>query len=114
MGTRKIEISHDNYVRHEFIYEYIFVRGLQLTLMELRLLVFLNRFSSINFGEFCRYSVKVLHPSDSYGHKSQNIRNVINKMVTRGFLTKEGGLLRLSFVVPVEDGVIYSTLIKVK
>ncbi len=114
---RKVAISLENYYRHELIWEYNFRLGKMLTLMELRLLTLMLIWGELELGAFCRESVKRLYKMDGYGHKSQNIRNVVNKMEKKGYVIKRKGsgnlLVSSKFLVEVERGSISEIKIKV-
>ncbi len=89
--TKKLRITPEDSVRYQIITSIIFFKKETLTPSELDILVYLAIAEESELGKFCNDTTKkmyVIKEPEHFSVKSQNIRNIINKLVKRGFVEK--------------------------
>lgn len=89
--SKKLRITPQDSVRYQLITSIIFFRKETLTPSELEILILLSLSGPIDLGAFCTSTTKkmyVIEQPEKFSTKSQNVRNIINKLVKRGFIDK--------------------------
>jgi DNA-binding MarR family transcriptional regulator len=89
--TKKLRITPQDSVRYQLITSIIFFRKETLTPSELDILVYLALEGEVELGKFCNETTKkmyVIEKMEQFSTKAQNVRNIINKLVKRGFIDK--------------------------
>jgi len=89
--TKKLRITPQDNVRYQLITSIIFFKKETLTPSELDILVYLAMEGEIELGTFCNETTKkmyIIEKMEQFSTKAQNVRNIINKLVKRGFIDK--------------------------
>lgn len=89
--TKKLRITPQDSVRYQLITSIIFFKKETLTPSELDILVYLAMEGEVELGKFCNETTKkmyVIEKMEQFSTKAQNVRNIINKLVKRGFIDK--------------------------
>ena len=89
--TKKLRITPEDSVRYQLITSIIFFKRETLTPSELDILVYLAMEGDIELGKFCNETTKKMYTiekMEQFSTKAQNVRNIINKLVKRGFIDK--------------------------
>lgn len=89
--SKKLRITPQDSVRYQLITSIIFFRKETLTPSELDIMVQLALEGEAELGSFCTEITKklyVIERPEQFSTKSQNVRNIINKLNKRGFIDK--------------------------
>jgi DNA-binding MarR family transcriptional regulator len=89
--TKKLRIMPEDSVRYQLITSIIFFRKETLTPSELDILTNLALAGEVELGTFCTDTTKkmyVIDKPEQFSTKSQNIRNIINKLTKRDLIVK--------------------------
>ena len=94
--TKKLRISPRDSVRYQLITAVIFFKKQTLTPTELDILMelVLEDKMSADLSSFCTETTKKLYTiekPEQFSTKSQNVRNIINKLVKRNLIEKSEG-----------------------
>ena len=98
MKVRKVSkkqiFSIEDSIRYQLITELVFFKKLILTPAELEILIQLVLAEEIELGQFCTETTKKIYAiekMEDFAVKSQNVRNIINKLHKKGVVTKTVG-----------------------
>jgi DNA-binding MarR family transcriptional regulator len=100
--TRKLRIAPADSVRFQLITSLVFFKKETLTPSELDILTHLALAGESELGSFCTETTKkmyVIEKMEEFSVKSQNIRNIINKLHKRGFIDKSTGKGKKSIMI---------------
>lgn len=89
--TKKLRVTPQDSVRYQLITSIIFFKRETLTPSELDILVHLTIQGESELGKFCNQTTKEMYTiekMEQFSTKAQNVRNIINKLVKRGFIDK--------------------------
>lgn len=89
--TKKLRVTPQDSVRYQLITSIIFFKKETLTPSELDILVHLTMEGETELGKFCNETTKKMYTiekMEQFSTKAQNVRNIINKLVKRGFIDK--------------------------
>ena len=89
--TKKLRITAQDSVRYQLITSIIFFRKETLTPSELDILIYLAMEGEVELGKFCNDTAKKMYTierMEEFSSRSQNVRNILNKLVKRGLVDK--------------------------
>lgn len=95
MKVKKIEkknvLSIEEFIKFQLMVELVFNKKITLNPSELDVLVLIVVAGEIELGVFCTETVKILYnieKMEQFAIKSQNIRNIVNKLSKKGLVEK--------------------------
>lgn len=92
--TKKLRLSVDDSIRFQLITALVFLKKEMLTPSELTILTHLVKAKEVELGAFCNETAKaiyVIEKMEDFAVRSQNVRNIVNKLHKRGFISKSAG-----------------------
>jgi hypothetical protein len=96
---KKIRLSKLDIIRYQITYEYVFLKKEHLNSFDINLLSLLSLYGPIELGKCCSKATKALYDIkevEDYVNKSQNVRNRLGKLKSRGLIIKtKDNLLQL-------------------
>ena len=97
MKVKQIEkkslLEYKDLIRLQIVLQLVFFKRESIIPFDIDLLTLLALYGEIELGKFCSSSTKDIYKvieAEEFAIKSQNIRNRINKLVKRGFISKKG------------------------
>lgn len=88
---KKIRLNAYDLVKYQIITELIFFKKEHLIASDIELLTLLTLWGPIELGKFCNAAAKQIYDinaMEEFAIRSQNIRNRISKLQSRGFVVK--------------------------
>ena len=92
--TKKFRLTPQESVKFQLITELIFFKKEHMTPSELDILTNLTLAGEIELSLFCNESAKKMYTitkMEEFGVKAQNVRNIISKMIKKGYIDKSTG-----------------------
>ena len=89
--TKKFRLTPKDCVRYQLITSIMFFKKDMISASELDILVLLSLHDEVELSSFCIDTTKELYVIDKpeqFHIKSQNVRNIINKLTKKGFIIK--------------------------